>query len=332
MKVISETLDFKIAEESAVTLGKFDGIHKGHQKLMKTILDQKKNGLKSVVFTFSKMPGSVFLGEKGQTILTAEERRIHLEAMGIDYMVECPFVDLIIGMEPEHFIKEILVKKLHARYIAVGTDFRFGHERKGDAGLLKKLSEKYDYRAEIVEKECFENEEISSSRVREALNSGKMELVRSLLGYPYYVSGTVIHGRRLGRKLGIPTINIHPDDEKMLPPNGVYLTKTIIGDQEYFGVTNVGVKPTVEKEKIRGIETNLFDFEGDLYGKTVTVAFYAFEREEKRFDSLDALKEQLKKDVCRGKEKRKLLMEKTDTERCISSADSKNNRTNVRNL
>lgn len=303
MKVISGTLDFRIGKESAVTLGKFDGIHKGHQKLMQKILTQKEHGLQSVVFTFEQMPGSIFPGTKERTILTARERRDRLCAMGIDYMIECPFADEIIRMKPEAFIEQVLVGELRARYIAVGTDFRFGHHRQGDYRLLQELSAKYGYRAEIVEKECLEGQEISSSRVRAELSRGNMEKAEKLLGYPYYVSGTVVHGHKIGRTLGIPTANLVPDEGKMLPPNGVYLTRTFFDGQEYFGITNIGVKPTIGGKEAKGIETHLFDFEGDLYGKELTVAFYAFERGEQRFESLEALKNQLQQDVCQGRKK-----------------------------
>lgn len=297
MKIINDTLDFGIQEESAITLGKFDGIHKGHQKLMKKILAKKEQGLKSVVFTFGQMPGTVFLGNKGRTILTKEERRKHLADMGIDYMIECPFVPQIIQMEPEKFIEEILVDQLHAKYIAVGADFRYGHNRKGDVKLLKELAAVYDYEVEVVEKECLDDKRISSTYVRGMLEHGDMETVRKLLGYPYYVSGTVVHGHAIGRKLGIPTTNILPDDEKMLPPNGVYLTKTIFDNKEIFGITNIGVKPTISGEEAKGIETHLLDFEGDLYDRELIVQFYAFERPEQRFETLEKLKEQLARDT-----------------------------------
>lgn len=318
MKIINDTLDFWIPENSAVTLGKFDGIHKGHQKLMKRILEKEEQGLKSVVFTFGQMPGTVFLGNKGRTILTKKERQHHLNQMGIDYMIECPFVPQIIQMEPEKFIEEVLVNQLHAKYIAVGPDFRYGHNRKGDDELLKELSQIYGYEVEVLEKECLGNKTISSTYVREMLEIGDMETVEKLLGYPYYVSGTVVHGHEIGRTLGIPTTNILPDDEKMLPPHGVYLTKTIWKNHEYFGITNVGVKPTISGEEAKGIETHLFGFEGDLYNKELTVEFYAYERKEQRFETLEELKKQLAKDVRWGKEiiKTKGLQEKTNV-KCV---------------
>lgn len=301
MKIINDTLDFRIPEESAITLGKFDGIHKGHQKLMKMILSKREQGLKSVVFTFGQMPGTVFYG-KGRTILTRVERQTHLEMMGIDYMIECPFVPQIIQMEPERFIEEILVKQLKAKYIAVGPDFRFGHNRKGDCRLLKKLAPVYGYEVEVFEKERLYDKVISSTYVRHMLETGEMEMVQKLLGYPYYVAGTVVHGHAIGRTIGIPTINLIPDDEKMLPPNGVYLTKTIFDHNEYFGITNIGVKPTISGEEAKGIETHLFDFDGDLYDRELIVEFYAFKRPERRFESLEDLQGQLAEDVLWGRE------------------------------
>ena len=216
-------------------------------------------------------------------------------------MIECPFVPEIIGMEPERFVKEILVEQLHVKYIAVGPDFRFGHNRKGDGALLIELGKVYGYKVEIFEKECLEEKVISSTYVRYMLETGEMETVRKLLGYPYYVSGTVVHGHEIGRTLGIPTINLLPDEEKILPPNGVYLTKTLFDGQEYFGITNIGVKPTISGIEAKGVETHLFDFEGDLYDKELLVEFYAYERPEYRFASLEELKAQLGKDAAWGR-------------------------------
>ena len=301
MKIINDTLNFSIPEMSAITLGKFDGIHKGHQKLMKMILAKKEQGLKSVVFTFGQMPGTFFFG-KGRTILTRKERQLHLERMGIDYMIECPFVPEVIQMEPEKFIEDVLVNQLHVKYIAVGPDFRFGHNRKGSVGVLKKMASVYGYEVEVFDKECLDDKVISSTYVRHMLEIGEMGTVQKLLGYPYYVSGTVVHGHAIGRKLGIPTINLIPDDDKMLPPNGVYLTKTVWEENQIFGITNVGCKPTISGEEAKGIETHLYDFDGDLYDKELTVEFYAYHRPERRFESLEDLKSQLARDAAWGRE------------------------------
>ena len=300
MKILDDARDFSISGKSAITLGKFDGIHKGHQKLISHVLEKKAQGLQSVVFTFGQMPGTVFDG-KGRTILTSMERRAHLESMGIDYMIECPFVPETIQMEPEQFIEEILVKQLKVKYLAVGPDFRFGHNRRGSIGMLKRMADVFGYEIEVFEKECLDGKVISSTYVRHMLETGEMEMVHKLLGYPYYVSGTVVHGRAIGRTIGIPTINLIPDEEKMLPPNGVYLTKTTFGHENYFGITNIGVKPTISGDEVKGIETHLFDFDGNLYDQQLLVAFYAFERPERRFESLAELQKQLEEDVRWGK-------------------------------
>lgn len=301
MKIIEKTLDFRIGENSAVTLGKFDGIHKGHRMLIDQILTKKVAGLKSVVFTFEQMPGNVLQKQKDRTILTKKEREDRLSALGIDYMIECPFVPQIIRMNPEKFIKEILVDQLQAKYIVVGPDFRYGHQRKGDVRLLQQLAPIYGFEVEVLEKECFNGQVISSTYVRKMLETGDVETAGNLLGYPYYVSGKVVYGHQIGRTMGIPTLNLLPEKEKMLPPNGVYLTKTILEDQFFWGITNIGRKPTISDEESTGIETHLFDFTGNLYGSDVQVQFFSYERPEQRFDSLEQLKMQLEKDILWGR-------------------------------
>lgn len=283
-----------IKEDSAITLGKFDGLHRGHQKLISRIRQLESKGYKSAVFTLNSRR------EKG-LLLTDEERRNHLERMGISYLIDCPFVTEIAGMAPEEFVKSILVDKLHARRLVVGEDFRFGHNRAGDCRTLQKLQETYGFQVEVVSKESYEGREISSTYVREALAEGNMELVRRLLGYSYYVTGEVLHGRRLGRGLGIPTTNLVPTTRKMLPPNGVYASVTVLDGEEYPGITNIGYKPTVGAD-FKGVETYLFDFDKDLYGETIQVKLKKFERPEQRFDSLEELKSTMQKDVAFGRE------------------------------
>ena len=204
-------------------------------------------------------------------------------------------------MSPEDFIRDILVKRLRAKYIAVGEDFRFGYQRKGDCRLLQVMQDELGYQLEIVPKEMHQGREISSTYVKEALEAGNMELVTELLGYPYTVRGEVLHGRRIGRTLGMPTTNLIPSVGKLLPPNGVYATKTVMEDGTFNGVTNIGYKPTVG-ELFRGVETYLFDFEGDLYGKEIEVQLYSFERPEQKFPDLNELKAQMHRDICFGKE------------------------------
>lgn len=280
-----------VPEETAVTLGKFDGLHRGHQQLLQRILAKK--GLKSVMFTINS--------RRTGFLLTIEEKRELLEKRGLSYLVDCPFLPEISGMEAEEFVKEILVNRLHAKYIAVGKDFRFGYRRGGDANLLLWLQKQYGFQVEVIDKERYNERDISSTYVKEALEAGKMELVNELLGYRFFVSGEVLHGRRIGRTLGMPTTNLVPTTKKILPPNGVYLSKTRIGDRVYNGVTNIGYKPTIG-ESFRGVETYMFDFDGDLYGENIEVELWKYKRPEMKFESVDALQAQMRSDISFGKE------------------------------
>ena len=204
-------------------------------------------------------------------------------------------------MEPETFVKEVLKERLHAKYVVVGTDFHFGHNRKGDADFLKTLEEAYDMKVIVMEKECFNGREISSTYIRELLALGNMELVSELLGYEYPVSGIVQHGKKLGRRLGMPTVNLIPEPGKLLPPCGVYYSDVFSGGNQYCGVTNIGYKPTVDGSFL-GVETYLYDFHQDVYGKEATVCLRHYERPEQKFDSVESLKHQMQKDIQLGKQ------------------------------
>ncbi|MDD3338788.1 MAG: bifunctional riboflavin kinase/FAD synthetase [Lachnospiraceae bacterium] len=290
MKVITNTLDFHIEGRSVITLGKFDGVHRGHQALIQRVLDYKKGNAKKIVFAFEV---------SAMTLLTREERRDLLKKMGVDCLIECPFVPELITMEAEDFVKEILVDQLHAVHIVVGTDFGFGYERGGNIALLERMGKEYGFTVESVEKVMDGEREISSTYIREELERGNMAKVSELLGYPFFVTGEVVHGRRVGRTIGVPTTNLIPPKEKLLPPNGVYATKSSAQGIEYEGITNIGSKPTVNGHFI-GVETFLFGCDQDLYGEEQEVRLYHFMRPERKFDSLELLKEQLKKDEENG--------------------------------
>lgn len=299
MKYIEGLMDYTMDRDTAVTLGKFDGLHRGHQKLIEKICAKQEVGLESVVVTIWPDP-------KIPALLTKGEKKERLKTLGVSWWIDCPFLPEISHMDPETFVREILVRRLRAKYIAIGTDFRFGYQRKGDWKLLLALQQELNYELEIVEKETYEGREISSTYVKEALEQGKVDLAGKLLGYPYTVQGEVLHGRRIGRTLGMPTTNLIPSAGKILPPNGVYASKTQIetGDyagRSFAGVTNIGYKPTIG-EYFRGVETYLFDFEGDLYGELIEVQLYAFERPEQKFGGRKELKEQMHRDIEFGKE------------------------------
>ncbi|RZS92828.1 bifunctional riboflavin kinase/FAD synthetase [Cuneatibacter caecimuris] len=303
MKCIEEKMWFQVESSgTAVTLGKFDGLHRGHQILLDKIEDQKKNGLDSMVFTFDMPPSTLITGRTRQQLNTNEERARRLERQGLDYLIVYPFNDQVCHMEPEGFVEQILCGCCHASYLAVGTDFRFGYRRSGDAELLLRLASKYGYECEVVEKAMDGNRAISSTYIREELAAGHMEKVNALLGYPFTVSGRVIHGAQLGRQWGMPTLNLQPDPYKQLPPGGVYCSCTIVDGVVRPGITNIGYKPTVSDAGIRGVESYLFDFDGDLYGKDVEVMLLSHVRPEHRFESVDLLKKQIASDIAFGKE------------------------------
>ena len=289
MRIIEGTTEFQVQEETAISIGKFDGLHQGHQLLVERIVKKKQEGLKALIFTFD-------FGDR-PVLLLPEERRKMLRKWGVDYLLECPFVESISHMEAEEFVRKILVERLHVRYLAVGTDFRFGCQRRGDYRLLQRLSAECGYEVEVVEKACWQGEEISSSRIRRELEQGRMELVNQLLGYAYSVTGEVLHGRKIGRTLGMPTTNIVPSERKLLPPNGVYATRTVIAGELFEGITNIGYKPTVGAEPRKGVETYLFYLDRNLYGEILTVRFYGYERPERKFDSLEELKKRIGQDV-----------------------------------
>ncbi len=285
---------------SSVTLGKFDGLHRGHQKLINLIRREQGEKNRSVIFTFDVSPRSYILHSPPKYLLTYEERRELAENLGVDILAECPFTEALMHMEPEDFVKEYLAERLHARYLAVGPDFRFGYQRRGTPELLKELGRTYGFRTEIVEKEKYKGRDISSTFVREELEKGHIEEVNQLLGYTYFTKGEIVHGRQLGRTIGIPTANLIPPVIKKLPPNGVYITESLIQGKTYQGITNVGYKPTV-KENFLGVETYLFSCNADLYGQEAEVRFYRYLRPEIKFSSLEELKCQMLKDIEEGK-------------------------------
>lgn len=298
MKLISGTRQFQIEEPTVVTIGKFDGRHKGHQKLLKEILMQKEvYGYRTAVFTFDLSPLKIVRDEKHTVITTNEERRHNMEMMGIDYLVEYPFDHDTACISPEDFVRVILVGQMNAKAIAAGTDCGFGYQRAGDAALLKELAPKYGYRAIIIEKAQDQNRDISSSYIREELNKGNIEKANELLGEPYTIAGTVVHGNHIGGPvLGFPTANILPPPEKHLPPFGVYISRVSVAGNIYGGVSNIGKKPTVQGDNPVGVETFILGLEKDLYGEHIEVQLLHFSRPERKFDSLDELKAQIERD------------------------------------
>ncbi|MCR5670096.1 MAG: bifunctional riboflavin kinase/FAD synthetase [Butyrivibrio sp.] len=297
MEIISGTTEFHIKDKSAVAIGKFDGIHVGHKKLLKFILEQKQDDLKSVVFTFDPSPEEFFMGKSLPQLFTREEKRSAFEKLGVDVLIEFPLTEKTAATEPEDFVKRILCEMLSARYIAAGTDVSFGYKGRGDRHLLKGLSAECGYELELIDKVRIDGEEVSSTRVRNEISDGNMPMAARLLGDDYFVSGIVEHGRHLGHTIGIPTVNLLPPEYKLLPPYGVYRSFVNTEYGVFKGMTNIGRKPTIsEKEKV-GVETYLYDFDKDIYGSHIQVKLLEFMRPEIRFDSIEDLKAQIDSDI-----------------------------------
>lgn len=284
---------FPRLSDCAVTMGKFDGIHCGHRKLIREILEYKKEHHTPAVVL-------AFVSDR-KTILTKEERRRLLEKMGVDILLECPLDERFRHTKADQFIRQILMGDLHTSCVVVGEDFRFGYERKGTPELLRRYGVESGYETRIIPKEMDGNRKISSTFIREELSRGNMHKVTELLGGNFFVAGTVEHGRGMGHKKFFPTTNLVPDRQKLMPPNGVYITKSRFGNAEYAGITNVGYKPTIG-ESFLGVETYLFDCDRNLYGQDCVVDFYRFLRPEKKFPSFEALKSQIARDIQAGKD------------------------------
>ena len=302
MQIIRQTTEFNLEKNTAVAIGKFDGIHKGHEKLLEKIMMQKEKGLKTVIFTFDPLPAILFGQTQIKELTTRQEKEEIFERMGVDILIEFPLTESTASMSPENFIEEILVQKMNTAYVAAGTDLSFGYKGKGDAALLKNLSGKFNFCVEIIEKVCHNKREISSSYIREEIERGNMENAAALIGNAYSISGIVEHGNQLGRTLSMPTVNLLPDERKLLPPYGVYFSRINMDGKFYCGVTNIGSKPTVSNENRPGVETYIFGFEEEIYDKKITVYLDHYRRPEKKFAGIEQLRAQLMEDKKAGRD------------------------------
>lgn len=296
-----ETMEqFHIDEPTVLTIGKFDGLHRGHEKLIAHLMKMRANGLRSVVFTFDIPPKRLTDGEEQRLLSTNREKQALFAERGIDYLVLCPFTPEVMRMEPEDFV-DLIVTNLNVKSIVVGEDCRFGHNGRGDHRMLAELAKRYGYKLKIVKKLKFEGRDISSTYIREEITKGNMEIAAQLLGHPYSIDGIVETGNQIGRTIGIPTANIEAEPVKLLPPFGVYAATIDIRGERYYGIANIGRKPTIKpKEGDRnpiGVEMHILHFHEDIYREPVRISFYAYERPEIRFESISVLQAQIKKDI-----------------------------------
>jgi len=298
LKIIQTISNFNSLEKTVVTIGTFDGIHIGHQKILKDLIETaKKENKKSVLLTFFPHPRMVLQKEVTiQLLNTIEEKSSLLEKMGLDYLIIHPFSKEFSRLTALDFVRDILVNQLNTSRLIIGYDHHFGKNREGNIHQLKEYSSLYDFNVEEIPAQDIDNVSVSSTKIRNALQEGSLKTANNYLGYNYMLNGTVVNGKSLGGKIGFPTANLEVNETyKLIPKTGVYIIKTVIDSVLFYGMMNIGFRPTVSG-KDQTIEAHLFNFNKDLYGKNLRLELLYFLREEKKFDSIDDLIVQLKLD------------------------------------
>ena len=287
----------QLKSKTAVALGYFDGVHVGHKTVIENAVKySRENNIPAVVWTFLDSPKKTSL-----SITDIGEREELLKALGVDILIAFPFSEDIKGLTKNDFVNTVLKNCLNAEKVFCGFNYSFGAGGKGTPEELKRLCEEQNISVEISKEVSVTNETVSSTKIREYIENGLPEKASCLLGRPYSMKGAVTSGKKLGRTLGFPTANVHIPENKVIPKDGVYLTKTCVSGKSLYGITNIGTNPTVD-EKIRRAENFIFDFGEDIYGKEIEIEFLRFIRGEKKFDSLESLAEQVKKDIETAKE------------------------------
>lgn len=289
---------------TVLTFGKFDGVHIGHQKIFSSVFRiSEEEGLRSAVLSFTMEKDSFFLQGRKDMLSTEDEHFTRLKNAGFHEVYLYPLTIEAARMSPEDFVRFILIEALKVKHLVVGTDCSFGYQGAGNVALLKSLQEKYGFQLTVVDKvltvnPAGEEVEVSSSYIRKALEEGRVEEAAALLGRPYSINGTVVHGKAIGRSLSFPTANIFPKQGKLCPEEGVYYTRVMVLGEEYDAMTNIGRNPSISAENPLTIESHLLEFDRDIYGEKIRVSFIKRIREQKHFPNLDALKAQLKADLC----------------------------------
>lgn len=294
---ISETSNLK---DTIVTIGTFDGVHLGHQKILKKLVELKnKNGGETLLFTFDPHPRKVLFPEQRdlKLITTTQEKCELLKQFGIDNVLVFPFTIEFSKMSAEDYISNIISETLKTKTLVIGYDHRFGSNREGNIETLKQVSSDYNFDLIEIPAQEINQLNISSTRIRKAIEEGEIEVANSFLGYSFFMSGMVIKGKQLGRTIGYPTANIELLDlDKIKPKTGVYAVNVVIDQIKFKGMLNVGCNPTTDSDRIQKIEVNIFDFNKNIYGKIIKIEFIKHLRNEVKFANLDELKEQLAKD------------------------------------
>ena len=296
MKVTKDLKNAISSRPSILTLGTFDGVHKGHRKIISNLKSEaKRNNLRSIILTFFPHPRNIVSSEIIKSISTIDEKIKIFSDLGIDELIIQKFDKSFASMDAKEFI-ELLVDNLKIKKIIVGYNHRFGKNRSADINVLKDFSLKYDF--EVLEIKAFEveNIKISSTKIRDAIQQGNINLCNNYLGYNFNINGDVVKGKSIGKSIGFPTANIKIVEEyKIMPKNGVYLVRCFFEKEKLYGMMNIGFNPTFGSND-KTLEVNIFDFDKDLYGETIRIEFLNFIREEIKFENVELLQNQLIKD------------------------------------
>ncbi|MEP7213901.1 MAG: bifunctional riboflavin kinase/FAD synthetase [Acidobacteriota bacterium] len=301
MKIFHGTENANILRPTVLTLGVFDGLHLGHQEIMRTVVERAKVvRAVATAITLDPHPRAVLFPESAPPLLqTLDQRLANFEVLGIEQAIVIPFTREFAAQNAEEFLKSVIHDRLHAREVYLGKAFAFGKDRGGNIDLLRRMSKELGFFADEVPEVCLRGQRISSSKIRRQLAAGHVNLTRRMLGRPYGVEGVIIRGNRRGHTIGFPTANLKPHN-RVVPKFGVYATATLLDGTWRRSITNIGVRPTFENEAEPSIETYLFDFDGDLYGDVLRVRFLHRIRDERKFNGIDELKAQIENDSARA--------------------------------
>jgi riboflavin kinase/FMN adenylyltransferase len=294
--------------QTSLALGNFDGVHIGHQKLIRSMIETaNKSGFQPSMMIFENHTKSFVFKNGPRLISSNDQKNRFLEKLGVKTLYTMVFDDEIMTLSPEEFVTSILYEKLNCRAITVGPDYRFGYKAQGNVDQLISLSRELGIKTDIIQPVYHNDILVSSTRVREHLTDGEILEANTLLGRPFSVIGEVIHGKGLGKKLGVPTANIRPMDKYVIPKKGIYMTYTVIDGKTYPSATNIGVNPTFDEVDLK-IENHIIGFDDEIYGKQIEIFFLEYIRPEKKFDSVEDLKSRMKEDIRYVKQKSDLQL------------------------
>ena len=300
MRIYHHISELTYVTNSIVTIGTFDGVHLGHQKIIKRLVELKqKQGGEIVLFTFTPHPRKVLFPEQSdlKLITTTEEKCELLKQFGVDHVLVYPFTKAFSQMQAQDYITDVIAKGLKTKTLVIGYDHRFGSNKEGNIDLLKEYADSLQFNVEEIPAQEINQLNISSTRIRKAIDEGDIETANEFLGYSFFIKGTVVKGKQLGRTIGYPTANVHVEDaDKLVPKIGVYAVKVIVSENTYRGMLSIGTNPTTDSDNKIKIEVNIFDFDKDIYGESIKLEFVKWIRNEEKFANLDELKQALTND------------------------------------